>query len=1411
MHSRSREFFCRVIALCVLFWPCVASAFSELPVKFQRLMLADGLSQSSILAVYQDSRGFIWMGTQDGLNRYDGRRIISFKADPDNPNSLSSSTVWCITEDPEGDLWVGTEGGGFDCFHRETETFTQYRYDPWASTPGRFYDVRAIAADSSGNIWIGTHGDGLLCFDKRTGVLTPYRNDPIQPGGLPDDHVSSVMFDSATGVWVGTDKGLTLFDPATGKMRNWLTNMPDGQPGESGLPAGEVQALSIGRGGGIWVGSATGLAHIDQGSFRVDYRPAANAAGRPSSLSVVALQEMPGGELWIGSAHQGVFKLNLKSGAWRGFRNDPQDPTSLSDDEVYVIREDHTGVVWIGTSNGANRLDSRAKQFYHFFNKPGDPLSLSNDCVWSMCEDKRGNLWVVTESGINILDFERNTMTQVFADPDDPLKPSYDSFIQAREDSQGGIWLGARDGALNRYDPETGIYRRFEPDPDDPRSVGDDRVFSIVCDQQGRVWIGTMSDLECYDPDTGLFTRFQHDPEDPDSIPSGSVRALHGDGRNRIWMSLWGSGVCCLDVATGSFRHFVHDDSDRNSLVSNVVLSITSDPQGRIWVGTSSGLDLLDPVTGSCRRYSMKDGLPNNTIYRIESDNARNLWVATNFGLARFNPVTGEVQSFVDRDGIQNNEFNMGASHVGRSGRMYFGGIRGFNAFYPDHIRSNPIAPQVVLTDFRIFNKPVPIGPLPDGRTVLERAVSETDHIELTHKDHVISFEFADLHFASPLKNNYAYILEGFEDRWNEVGTRNHATYTNLPPGDYTFRIKGSNNDGIWNNHGRAVTLHVKPPFYRTAWFIGGMVLFVVVTVYGAHRYRMRLLDVKNKLLEQRVNERTSDLTFANQALQQEINVRKQIEEELREARNKAVAATKAKSEFLANMSHEIRTPMNGVLGMTAILLDTDLSRKQKEYADAVHTSATNLLAIINDILDFSKVEAGKLNLEEIEFDLVSVLDRVTETLGCKAQTKGLSFSSELDEHVPRYLVGDPGRLTQVLVNLANNAVKFTHRGDVQVKVSCPQIRDGRADLHFEVRDTGVGIPPDRLDQVFESFTQVDTSITRKFGGTGLGLAIVKQLTSLMGGEVQVESAEGRGTTFHVHVSLEMSQPKIAHVQPERILVVHSQPKAQETMRRILAGLGYHARTVAPETALGVFAKSAAEDRPFQIVFLDDAATGEGDLPRQMRNIAGDQTTRIFMLCPHGWELDEAGLEGMGLSGWLTVPPLYDRLEELLAGLHSPAAGVPSVETLGIGCGEDDESATAQRPLILLAEDNAINQRVAILLLEKLGYRVDVVENGVEALAAVAEKDYAAVLLDVQMPEMAGLEAARRIRADDSPARNPQVPLIALTAHARTQDRQRSLESGMDDHLAKPINSASLGRTLAKYIARSKPKAPQEV
>ena len=1397
-----RHLLAYLVLLCpVVFAPGGARGAAELPVRFHRLMLEDGLSQSSIISIHQDSRGFIWMGTQDGLNRYDGSKFVAYKTDPDRKHSLSDPNITCIAEDAEGDLWLGTEGGGFNRYLRNWELFYAYRQDPGDPDKHHYFDVRDVVVAPDGIVWLATLSDGLLRFDPETEQFSSFANIPGDPTTLPSNDLNTLLAAPHGGLWVGTNRGLVRFDTATGNV----SAPPGGRAGQKTVPRENIRSLNWGAGGRLWLGLDSGLGLYDpqRGTFEyVELRPDGGQA--LTDYTVTATLEMPDGTLWVGTEHRGLFLLDPPTGRCRGFANDPHDPASLSDNEVTALMLDRTGVIWIGTSNGANRLDSKAKQFYHVSSQAGRGSSLSHDCVWSLWENRDGDVWAVTEEGLNIYHGDTGKVDQVPADPANPRAPSYNSFIELYEDQAGGMWLAARDGALNRYDPATGIYRRFVAYPDSAGMLATDEVFAVTGDADGNIWLGSMDGVEVYDPQTDTFTSLRHDPSNPFSLPQGSIRAIMFDRWGRLWVSAWGNGVSCRDPRTGAFRHFRHRPDDGTSLSGNVALCLYADSKGRMWIGTSSGLNLLDPDTGKCRRYTEKDGLPNNTIYGIQEDKAGKLWFSTNYGLAQFSPDTGQIQNYTAREGIQDNEFNMGADHQGKSGLMYFGGIKGFSAFYPDSIRHNPYPPEVVLTDFRIFNRPVDIGADKDGHVILDKAIAEVDHIDLSHRDNVISFEFSVLHFASPEKNRYSYRLEGFEEQWNDVGTRNHATYTNLPPGHYSFHVKGANNDGVWNNTGTSVDIFVHPPFYRKAWFLALGITLIGSGIYGMHRYRMRLLGVKNRVLERRVTERTEDLTRANNHLQQEIGVRRSIEDQLREAKDTAEAATRAKSEFLANMSHEIRTPMNGVLGMTAIMLDTELSPDQREYSEMIHSSAKSLLVVINDILDFSKIEAGKLELENIEFDLCQALDEVTDVLALKAREKSLHFSCVIDPGVPRLLHGDPGRLRQILTNLANNAVKFTSRGTVRISVSVVQQSATRSELRFEVRDSGLGIPADRIDRIFQSFTQVDASITRQYGGTGLGLAIVKQLVALMGGQIGVDSVEGEGATFWFTVEFPTEQKSAVTRDRIPVLVAHDDPATRHVLCRQLEFLGYPSLPLDP----GALVATGGAGLPAKMTAALIGCSGDRNQVAQLvdhaRRLLAGRAGALILLSDLGTPVEPESLATLRLDGYMTVPTQHTRLEAALLKAErtdTPVAGPADTANAAAA-----ETATAQKPLLLLAEDNPINQRVATLMLQKLGYQVEVANNGLEVLAAVAARTFAAILMDVQMPLMDGLEAARRIRAADSPALDPQVPIIALTAHAMDQDRRRSMAAGMNDHVSKPMESARIAEILAEQIRLAAPR-----
>ncbi len=843
--------------------PGLAAESAPRRIRFDHLTNADGLTQNSILAMTQDRLGFMWFGTFDGLNRYDGHRFKHFRYRPGESSSLASGRIRALAEDRAGHLWIGTDSG-LDRLDPLHETITHYRHHPDDPASLAHDEVNALWVDATGALWVGT-GGGLHRFDAAGGGaagggFARYRHDPQDPASLAHDTVLSIHGDRNGQLWIGTGGGLERFDAGRGGFVHHRHDAGD----PASLSHDVVTAIHEDALGTLWIGTGGGLNRFDAagggaaGGGFVRYRHDPRDGASLGHDDVRAIHEDASGTLWIGTRGGGLDRFEAE--AFLHYRHDSQNPGSLSDDDVISLYEDSFGGLWVGTDGGAlNRFDPAQESFLHDRHHAGDPTSLSHDDVMALHEDRSGALWIGTDGGgLNRLEADRarRSFRHYRHDGRDPASLSHDSVFALWEDSVGGLWVGTRQG-LNRLDPTRSWFKRYRHDPESPASLPHDDVRALLEDREGVLWIGTQGGgLSRFNPLNQSFVNYRHDPRDPASLSDDNVMVLLEDHAGTLWIGTRGGGLNRLAPARRAFERYPHDPDDPTSLSHGYVRALLEDHMGRLWVGTyGGGLNLLDRQRGTFVHLTQRSGLVNNVVYGILEDDLGRLWLSTNGGLARYEPVTGTWTDYDVRDGLQDNEFNSGAAWHGALNEMFFGGIHGFNSFFPERFTDDGRVPPLYLTSLRVF----------DREASLARAAPYVEEIELDHRQNFFSFEVAALDFRRSSRNRYRYRLEGFDSAWHHSESRPLASYTKVPPGRYVFRAQASSAGGLWNEEGLAVALVVSPPFWRTWWFHGLEILALAGLAAGVFRFQRRRLEheQEDELHHQELLRKTEELDFA--------------------------------------------------------------------------------------------------------------------------------------------------------------------------------------------------------------------------------------------------------------------------------------------------------------------------------------------------------------------------------------------------------------------------------------------------------------------------------------------------------------------------------------------------------------------
>ncbi|MGZ5201551.1 MAG: two-component regulator propeller domain-containing protein, partial [Telluria sp.] len=1010
--------------------------------RFDHLSVEDGLAQESVLAIVQDADGFMWFATQTGLSRYDGYRMTNFRNVVGDARTVAHNYIRALFVDHGGQLWVGTDGG-LDRFDPATQSFAHYvPNEPYRQGNGN-RRIYGIVDDHKGGMWIAT-ADGLQHFDPATGKFRTWHRVPGDPASLDDDLVYALALDPDGRLWIGTSKGLDSLEPGSERFEHHLR--ADGKPYDT------VRALLVDRDRSLWIGTQSGLERWLQAP-RGARRPFGRDDGfKPGEVS--RLYEDPDGALWVGTREEGVYRWRRSQGRFANYAHVIIDNHSLSDNDVSALYRDRVGSFWVGTwFAGASRVDLGSGGFTRIVRQPDAMLALADNKVHALAPDGSGKLWLATNGGLNLYDPATATTARVYRY--DPANPNslIDRFATAlAREKSGVLWIGSRTG-VTRFDPASGRFTRRVLVPGDAEA---NSVRFMTTDRAGDLWIATFGGLHRLDPDSGKITTYRRDPSDPGTLSDNTVRPILEDSHGRLWVGTF-YGLNLLDRATGKFRQFHHDDADPSSLSHDEVHYLLEDSHGNLWVGTAVGLNrLVEGKDGKFRfvRYTSREGLGNDDVAAMLEDGGGRIWVSTSVGLSCLDPRTSAWRNYGAVDGtIEGAYFDTSAVRA-PDGTLYFGGFNGVTAFNGGAIRDNRIAPRAVITGFQIFNQPLSLV----HRGLLAGPIEHAKQVKLTSAESVFSLEFSALHYAAPQRNRFAYKLDGFDRDWVSTdATKRFATYTNLDPGHYTFRVRAANKDGVWSTEAATLDIIIEPPYWKTLWFraLAALVLLgagygiVVARLSGLRRQKALLerqvsartekIEQQNRLLEHQTHElrererqvrrNTEELAQANRALQDN-------EERLRLAKQRAEDATQQKSEFLANMSHEMRTPLAGVIGMLGFALrDRQLKSNTREQILRGQANAQALLAIINDLLDFSKIEAGKLTIENIDFALDATIDNVASLFEEQAAERSLSFAIELAPDLPRFVVGDPTRLRQVLVNLVGNAFKFTNQGQVTLKV----------------------------------------------------------------------------------------------------------------------------------------------------------------------------------------------------------------------------------------------------------------------------------------------------------------------------------------------------------------------------------------
>jgi two-component system sensor histidine kinase ChiS len=1040
-------------------------------IKVEHLSPEDGVSFNLVYCIFQDSKGFMWFGTLFGLYKFDGNQFITYRYDPGDPYSISDDVVVSIYEDNEGYLWIGTESGGLNRFDPTTERFKHYMHRPEDHKTISSNTIWATYQDRSGTIWVATT-NGLDKMIREADVskssadsdleddsvkFVHYQHDPSDPSSLSKNIVSTILEDRFGKLWVGTfGGGINVLD----KEKEQFIHFKHDPKDRNSLSSDVVNSIFEDSEGQLWIATFGGglnrYNHQDKVFIRYRHDPS-----KPNSLgsnNVNLITEDRSGRLWIATAGGGVNVFDKHEGKFTSYRHDPLDDTSIGDDRVMAMCMDKSGILWLSPSlKGIDKLLIGRNKFQLYRRHPLKENSLSDNHINALYSDEEGDLWIGTVAvGLNRLEVEKNLFTHFRADSSRSnwLTDNYIAAITG--DSHGNIWIGVLKGGLNVYNKKTNQFVIYKHDPDNPHSLGSDFVTALYRDAAGDVWIGTQGGgLNKFDAENKRFIRYPAETLHIDNWSSVIV-SINESRSGNLWIGT-NEGLVKFNPDRGQSKLYQHDPQDMHSLSNNTVYSTLETQNGTLWVGTARGLNKFNPELEEFMNFTENDGLPNSVIKGILEDANGNLWISTNYGLSRFNPEKNEFRNYTVEDGLQSNLFNNPAYAKSTTGEMFFGGIYGLNRFHPDSVKDNPYKPPVVITNFKVFDSPLS----PRGEFPIPKTISELKEIHLSYVHNFFTIRFAALDYANPKKNQYSYKLEGVDKDWIDNGTDNEASYTNIDPGTYTFKVKGANNDGVRSEKAASLRIIIAPPFWRTWWFytlIGVIAVGLFIFIYHSRTDALR----KEKQLQEE---------FSKQLIQSQEKERRRIAAELHDS-----------------------------LSQNLIVINNTI--QQVESPDGSQQQMQQISSMVMESLD--EVREIAYNLHPHQLDRLGLKKAVESVINKVAHATDIQFSlniDDIDNIFPKDLEITFYRIVQEAIN---NIVKHSEAQKASVR-----IQKNKKNVHIKIRDNGKG------------FNVKGDHSTNSH--QGFGLMGIMERVRLINGTMQIHSQPRNGTTITIQIPLNLT------------------------------------------------------------------------------------------------------------------------------------------------------------------------------------------------------------------------------------------------------------------------------------------------